>query len=202
MLVSAVVTQVFPGPSLSRDGTVDKATDPSTPVQFLELLTLCCCNLQQGVLKITNAAWHCAAAQGWLNSSEAWAAGWQAGSSNIIHPWQLRRSLTPFLQATELPASFCILPHLRLPQSLGICSASHLSLHFPLLITYVLSLPSLPVPMHLFSAPSLFFLISLILPALSILPRLRAKAVPVLEGDNGCQEPAVRAAANCKAAGS
>lgn len=53
MLVS--VTQVFPGPSLSREGTVDKAPAPSSPVQFLELLTLCCCNLQQGLLKITNA---------------------------------------------------------------------------------------------------------------------------------------------------
>lgn len=127
--------------------------------------------------------------------------GQWAGNSNTICPWQ-QRSLTLFLQAEELPAFFHILPQLRLPRSLGICRVSHLLLHFLVLVIYVLSLPSLPLPMHLFSALSLFFLIPLILPALSILPRLRAKAASVLEGDNGCQEPAVQAAVNCKAAGS
>lgn len=77
-----------------------------------------------------------------------------------------------------------------------------LSLHFALIVIYILSPPSLSVPMYLFSTSLLFFLISLILTAPSILPRLRAKAVPVLEGDNGCQEPAVRATANWKADGS
>lgn len=121
--------------------------------------------------------------------------GWQAGSCNAIRPWQ-QRSLTLFLQAAELPEFLHISPRLQLPQSLRICSASHLSLHLPVIVTYVLSPPSLSVPMYLFPTSLLFFLISLILPALSILPRLRAKAVPVLQGDNGCQEPAVRAAAN------
>lgn len=62
MLVPPVVPLVFPGPSPSRDGTVDKVTDPCTPVQFPEILTLCCCNLQEDVWKITNAARPCAVA--------------------------------------------------------------------------------------------------------------------------------------------
>lgn len=40
------------------------------------------------------------------------------------------------------------------------------------------------------------------LPAFSILPALKVKDVPVLQGANGCQEPAVRAAVNCQADGS
>lgn len=58
-----------------------------------------------------------------------------------------------------------------------------------------------PVCLPCAHAPILCSVI-IILPALSILPGLRAEGVLMLEGDNGCQKPAVRAAVNCKAAGS
>lgn len=192
-MVSALVTQVFPGLSLSRDGTVNTAVDRSTPVPFLELLTLCGCNSQQSVLKITNAAWHSAVAHGCLGSSEAWAVGWQQqcnsspAAEEIPHPVK-----DP--QAVELPPSFHILAGLpRVPQSLGICGVSQLSFNFPPL--------SCMFSAYLPCAHALIlYSVIIILPALSILPGLRAEAAPMLEGDNGCQKSAIRAAENCKAA--
>lgn len=120
----------------------------------------------------------------------AWAAG---SSSNAIHPWQQRRAPMLLLQATELPASFHIL---------SLTCDSHqvkdlqrkCCLIFPTLsLKFSVHLPSL------FSAPSSCSLTSLILPSSQ---DSRAKAVPVLEDDNGCQDPAVRGAVNSKAAGS
>lgn len=94
MLVPAVVPSVFPRPFPSRDGTVDKVTDPCSPAQFLEILTLCCCNLQEDVWKIANAAQPSAVAEaGWT----ALKPGQCAGSCNAICPWQ-QRSLTLFLK--------------------------------------------------------------------------------------------------------
>lgn len=70
MLVTALVTQVSPGPSLRRAGIVDKATDPSSPVQFLELPTLCCYNLTVGCFENKCCMALC-------SGSESWAVGWQ-----------------------------------------------------------------------------------------------------------------------------
>lgn len=126
MLVPAVVPPLFPGPFPCRDSTVNKVTDPCTPTWFLEILTLCCCNLQEDVWKITNAAQPCAVARaGWT----ALKPGQWPGSCNAICPWQ-QRSLILFLQAAELPDSLHILPCLWLPQRLRICGASrHFSFH-------------------------------------------------------------------------
>lgn len=189
MQVLAVVPLVFPGPFPRRD---------STPAQLPEIEQQRVSNLQEDVWKITNAAQPCAVAQAGRTALKP---GQWAGSCNAIRPWQ-QRSLTLFLHITELPDSLHIPPCLWLPWRFRICGAFQLSLHFALTVTNILSPPSFSVPMYLFSTSLLFFLISLILPDLSILPRLRAKAVPVLEGDNGCQDPAVRAAANWKTDGS
>lgn len=80
--------------------------------------------------------------------SEAWAG---AGSCNAICLWQ-QRSLTLFLQADSLHIPLCLCSH----KDPGFEVPPTLSLHFALIVIYILSPPSLSVPMYLFSISVIF----------------------------------------------